>query len=186
MTEYNEVPEVGTGDAWSAAENNTFMRGNFNALWPFLAAGDIAYALSDSQLARLPKPLGKKRAYERQHRSCGMGEGERDAGSLARFGDRGFCARTDDLHYWPAWADITGATLTLSLVKQCTLFVMAAVTGRVTDATNYVPFQIRAVVNGTADAIFRVCSITAGHRTADRRPCHAFTWLQRSRQVRGL
>ena len=43
---YNAVPTVATGDTWSAANHNTYIRDNFAAGVPdiFTAAGDIAYA----------------------------------------------------------------------------------------------------------------------------------------------
>ncbi len=50
---YSAVPTVVTGDSWSAANHNTYLRDNLAALWPFTAAGDLAYASSASALARL-------------------------------------------------------------------------------------------------------------------------------------
>lgn len=43
---YSAVPTVATGDTWSAANHNTYIRDNFAAGVPdiFTAAGDIAYA----------------------------------------------------------------------------------------------------------------------------------------------
>jgi len=43
---YNAVPTVSTGDTWSAANHNTYIRDNFSAGVPdiFTAAGDIVYA----------------------------------------------------------------------------------------------------------------------------------------------
>lgn len=55
---YSAVPTVVTGDSWSAANHNTYLRDNLAALWPFTAAGDIAYASSATALARLAMGLG--------------------------------------------------------------------------------------------------------------------------------
>ena len=52
---YNAVPTVATGDAWSAANHNTYIRDNFAAGVPdiFTAAGDIAYATAANAAAAL-------------------------------------------------------------------------------------------------------------------------------------
>ncbi len=50
---YSAVPTVVTGDSWSAANHNTYLRDNLAALWPFTTAGDLAYASSATALARL-------------------------------------------------------------------------------------------------------------------------------------
>ena len=51
---YSTVPTVVSGDTWSAAQHNTYIRDNFTALWPYTAAGDIAYAASTTALTVLP------------------------------------------------------------------------------------------------------------------------------------
>ena len=52
---YNAVPTVATGDTWSAANHNTYIRDNFAASVPdiFTAAGDIAYATAANAAAPL-------------------------------------------------------------------------------------------------------------------------------------
>lgn len=52
---YNAVPTVATGDTWSAANHNTYIRDNFAAGVPdiFTAAGDIAYATAANAAAPL-------------------------------------------------------------------------------------------------------------------------------------
>jgi len=52
---YNAVPTVATGDTWSAANHNTYIRDNFAAGVPdiFTAAGDIAYATAANAAAQL-------------------------------------------------------------------------------------------------------------------------------------
>lgn len=51
---YATVPTVATGDSWSAAQHNTYIKNNFAALWPYTTAGDMAYATSSSTLTRIP------------------------------------------------------------------------------------------------------------------------------------
>lgn len=50
------VPTVANGDSWSAAQHNTYLRDNLAALFPYTAAGDIAYASAANALSRLAKP----------------------------------------------------------------------------------------------------------------------------------
>ena len=53
---YNAVPTVATGDTWSAANHNTYIRDNFAAGIPdiFTSAGDIAYAIAANSATILP------------------------------------------------------------------------------------------------------------------------------------
>jgi hypothetical protein len=53
---YSAVPTVSTGDLWSAANHNTYIRDNFAAGVPdiFTAAGDIAYATAANAAVALP------------------------------------------------------------------------------------------------------------------------------------
>lgn len=50
------VPTVSNGDSWSAAQQNTYLRDNEAAHWPYTTAGDMAYATGAADLARLAKP----------------------------------------------------------------------------------------------------------------------------------
>lgn len=50
------VPTVANGDSWSAAQHNTYLRDNIEALWPYTTQGDLAYASAANQLSRLAKP----------------------------------------------------------------------------------------------------------------------------------
>jgi hypothetical protein len=51
---YNPHPTVVAGQTWTAAQQNTYVRDNLTALWPYTSAGDVAYATSSNTLARLP------------------------------------------------------------------------------------------------------------------------------------
>lgn len=52
---YNIVPTVATGDLWTAAQHNTYIRDNFAAGVPdiFTAAGDLVYGSAVNAAARL-------------------------------------------------------------------------------------------------------------------------------------
>lgn len=56
MTTKSTVPTVANGDSWSAAQQNTYLRDNVEAVWPYTTAGDISYASAANELARLGKP----------------------------------------------------------------------------------------------------------------------------------
>lgn len=53
MTTKSTVPTVANGDSWSAAQHNTYLRDNIDAVWPYTTAGDLAYASAANQLSRL-------------------------------------------------------------------------------------------------------------------------------------
>lgn len=53
MAVYTEPPAVVTGQTMTATNWNDWVRTNFQALWPFTAAGDIGYASAANQLSRL-------------------------------------------------------------------------------------------------------------------------------------
>lgn len=53
MTTKSTVPTVANGDSWSAAQHNTYVRDNIDALWPYTTAGDLGYATASNQLGRL-------------------------------------------------------------------------------------------------------------------------------------
>lgn len=50
---YSAHPTVVTGQVWSAANQNTYVKGNFDELWKYTTAGDLVYASSATALARL-------------------------------------------------------------------------------------------------------------------------------------
>lgn len=50
---YAAVPSVVTGQIYSAANYNTYVKGNIDAIWVYTTQGDIVYASSASALARL-------------------------------------------------------------------------------------------------------------------------------------
>lgn len=50
---YNITPNVATGDLWTAANQNTYLKGNMAAIWVGVAAGDTDYYTSGVAKARL-------------------------------------------------------------------------------------------------------------------------------------
>ncbi|RJP53632.1 MAG: hypothetical protein C4583_04400 [Anaerolineaceae bacterium] len=53
MAVYTEPPEVVTGQTMTATNWNSWVRTNFQAVWVWTTAGDIAYASAANQLSRL-------------------------------------------------------------------------------------------------------------------------------------
>ena len=50
---FTTVPTVATGDLWSAAQHNTYIKDNFAAVWVGSAAGDIDYYTAATTKTRL-------------------------------------------------------------------------------------------------------------------------------------
>ena len=139
-------PTVATGDGWSASQNNTFGRDNDAAYWQYTTAGDLVYATSVSTLARLAiGAAGSTLAV-----SGGV------PAWVAKYATPGLLHAKGTVNFAPAqtfsggWADITGATLTLTTSVTCTILVIANVTGY--NATDGRAFYVRSVVAGAADA----------------------------------
>lgn len=60
MAIYTEPPAVVTGQTMTATNWNLWVRTNFQAVWPFTTAGDLAYASAANQLSRLGIGTGNK------------------------------------------------------------------------------------------------------------------------------
>lgn len=142
---YSVHPTVITGQTWTASNQNTFVRDNFAALWPYTAAGDLAYANAPNTLAR----LGKGTAFQvlRMNSGATAPEWATSTGLHTR----------SQINFNPAgqsttgtaFVDITGASVNLTLTTACTVLVFAVVTGYHNTAGR--SFSVRAVVDGTAD-----------------------------------
>jgi hypothetical protein len=50
---YSSVPTVVTGDTWTAANHNTYLKNNMATLWPYTGSEDIAVASGPTTLKRL-------------------------------------------------------------------------------------------------------------------------------------
>ena len=51
---YSVVPAVAFGDMWTAANQNTYLKDNFAAVWVGTAAGDVDYYTGAANTSRLP------------------------------------------------------------------------------------------------------------------------------------
>ena len=144
---YTTVPTVSNGDSWSAAQHNTYLRDNMAALWPFTTTGDLAYASASNALSRLAKP-----SVDAVLKNTNAGA----PSWLALTQLKGSLHDIQTVDFNPGgqvfsggYADITGATLNLTLAVTCTVVVLAAVTGY--NATTGRIFIVRAHVNGTGE-----------------------------------
>ncbi len=138
-----------TGATILASQWNTSGRDNLNAIWVYTAAGDIAYATSATQLARLAKPSG---ASLLQNNNTGT------LAWIAKANVGGYHAKAtkdQDLSNQAipgtsTWTDLTGATVNITTSVQCTLKVEGYVTAACNTAGN--TEIIRAVIAATADS----------------------------------
>lgn len=134
MANKNTVPTVANGDSWSAAQHNTFLRDNIEALWPYVTAGDIAYAAAANQLGRLSLGAAKKILS-----STGS------APAWSGFGGLGF---TVDWHSsaaghsygTAAWRDMPNSSKNVTVNVQSTLFCIGYVSEYATDTPNLYGF----------------------------------------------
>lgn len=145
MTNRTAWPTSISGDLWTGANFNLYGRDNDLAYWVYQAAGDLAYASSASALARVA--IGASGKVLTSNGSVPSW------GTLAlggMFHTKGSVEFSPDASYGLPWADIAGATLTLTLTKTCSILVWAEIAGYVDGSTG--TLQLRAVVNGVADA----------------------------------
>ena len=126
MANFTSVPTVATSDAWSAAENNTYLRDNMAALWPYTAAGDIAVADASNHLAVISAPASLSVFTMTSAGVASWKDRKNIGGALHTSALVTFAPNQD---FSGAWADITGATVTLTLGVTCTIFVFASVVG---------------------------------------------------------
>lgn len=144
---FTSVPLLATGDWIDAAWGNTYWKDNFAALWPYTAAGDISYAAGATSLAKLAKPsvdsvLKNTSAGTPSWLALTQLKGALHDIDLVDFNPGG-------QSFASTWADITGATLTLTPAVTCTIVVLAVVTGY--NGTGGRSFYYRAMVDGVAD-----------------------------------
>lgn len=166
---FNSVPLLATGDWIDAAWGNTYWRDNLAALYPYTTAGDIAYGVSaGGALARLGLTVGGM-LYGGASAPAWLAKPSVDsllkntsAGSpswLAITGIPGALHAKGKVDFSPGgqvfaggWADISFASLSLTLGVTCTVVVRAYVTGYNSNAGTGNGFYVRADVNGTPDA----------------------------------
>jgi hypothetical protein len=163
---FNAVPSVATGDWITAGWTNTYIGGNFSAVWPYDAAGQIAYSVGAAELSKLSKP-----SVDSVLKNTSLGVPSWLAltqlkGALHAIGTVDFAPGGQS--FASTWADITGATLTLTLAVTCTVVVLAQITGY--NPTTGNAFIVRGMVDGTGDAaanqVFNGGSTTAARNEA--------------------
>lgn len=116
------------GERVSASKMNEISN-DLRVLFPYTTSGDIAYRdAAGAYLTRLPITKIAGLLHTK---------------NVANFSPGGQA-------FSSTWADITGATLNLTLSYTCTIMVKADVAGY--NAITGRRFSIRAMVNGTADA----------------------------------
>lgn len=187
------MPDIwNTPRVWTAGEKVTASKKNdesenFRVLFPFTAAGQVAYSSAADQLAALAKP-----SVDGIFRMLSTGVPNYVPYSQIK----GSLHDIDMVDFAPGgqvfsstWADITGATLTLTLEVTCTIAVLAVVTGYQNTVGRV--FFVRAMVNGVGDAgtlpynggqarneglpyIYRATGVTAGSRVV-KMQCQADT-----------
>lgn len=148
------VPTVVTGDTWTAANHNTYIRDNLNELLQYQQAEDLIVGAGAGALKRLAK--GANGSYL----------GINNSGALAYsnitmpksihasiMGDISVEKTTTSTSF----VDI-GLDATLTLTKTCTVFVFAA--GSLATGNSSYPTAVRAVVGGTAMANNNALPIT--------------------------
>ena len=131
------------GELVTVSMMNEQIRDNGNAIWVGTTAGDMDYYTGATGKARIL--IGSE------------GQSLIVASGIPGWG--GTIKDIDIVDVSPeqtfsnaAWADITGATLTLALPCTCTVLILAVVTGYVmADLAGY-GFSVRGLIDGTADA----------------------------------
>ena len=141
-------PTVSSSQLWTAANFNLYGRDNDQAYWPYLAAGDIAYGATSTTLAKLG--IGENGAVLTSTGSALSWTGKNQTSGMISFKSKTDYAPGQT--FSSTWADITGATVTLTITGSATytVLVLATVTGYNTAAGSY--FSIRSMVGGVADA----------------------------------
>lgn len=147
MTTYTAVPTVSNGDSWSAAQQNTYLRDNMAALFPYSAAGDLAYASASNALSRLAKPSVNSVLKNTSAGTPSWLALSQLKGALHTIGGVDFAPSGQA--FSGTWADITGASVNLTLEVACTIVVIASVVGY-QNSSGYV-FWVRSNINGAGD-----------------------------------
>jgi len=112
---YNAVPSVATGDWITAGWVNTYIGGNMSALFPYTTQGDIAYANTSSELARLAAGAnGESIVY-----ASGVPTTRKPKGVWDDWGtvERTSAAKLTNT----SWADLSSFSITLTLTRTCTI-----------------------------------------------------------------
>lgn len=118
MATKSTVPTVANGDSWSAAQQNTYLRDNFEAVWPYTTAGDLAYASAANQLSR----LGIGAAYNVLRVNAG---GTAPEWGKAPFVTASLYNATDYSNNSTTERDVPNSSGTITLLTQSTIIMVA-------------------------------------------------------------
>lgn len=138
-----------TGATYTAAQFNTHVRDNLNAIWVGTTAGDMAYWTSATTRARLAK--GAANTVLMNNGSVpSWSSNPAISGLFAKIGGVSFSPDAD--YSGGAYADVTGATVTLVLPagKTYTIMSIASIQAYNTYAGSGRQTKIQTVIDGTA------------------------------------
>jgi hypothetical protein len=145
MMAYTTVPTVATGDTWSAANHNTYIKDNFAAVWPGTTAGDMDYYTSATAKSRLA--IGTS------------GTVLTSSGTAPQWSATSALTNTPGSVHAVGWIE-TGAgsagasytdvvSVTLTTTKTCTIIAMASVNMNSSGASKY--SYVRLSIDGTTN-----------------------------------
>lgn len=124
-----------TGATYTAAQYNTYTKGNFTAIWVYTTAGDIVYATSSTALARLG--IGAAKSILGSNGSAPIWTG---------FGSLGFSTvyhanSTGHTYNSAVWREMPNSSKNVTVAVQSTLVCIGYVTQYATDSPNYYGFM---------------------------------------------
>lgn len=137
-----------TGATYQAADYNTYVKSNLNALWVGSAAGDMDYYSSATAKTRLPKGTALQVLRMNSGATAPEWATISTAGVLHTSGIVTMTAGASTAS--TSLVDVTGMSLTLTLTKTCSVFAFAFGQSRTDDGVYYPTFALS--INGTVDS----------------------------------
>lgn len=137
-----------TGATYQAADYNTYVKSNLNALWVGSAAGDMEYYSSAVAKTRLPKGTALQVLRMNSGATAPEWATISTAGVLHTSGIVTMTAGA--ITSSTSLTDVTGMSLTLTLTKTCNVFAVAFGQSYTDDGVYYPTFALN--INGTADS----------------------------------
>lgn len=160
-----------TGNTILDTDWNGSMRDNLKALWPFLQAGDLAYAASPTALARLAAPSVPSILKGTSAPAFSW----LPLNSIVALHDKKTVDFAHDQEIsGSSWVDITGAAVTLILTTTCTVIVLACITGyNTTTGDNFI---YSTYVDGVIDPAAGYGSVNTTGSAARNEACPLVTY----------
>ena len=150
---YTAHPTVVTGQTWTAANQNTYVKDNFAALWVYTTAGDICYATSASAANRLgigsTALLGLRTNAGKTAPEWGYAKGSVNAIGFASWSTEVVTASTHT-----AWVDL--ASVNVTTTETCTIVMSGCAFFAITD--DGYQAHITGSIGGTQDTNYNACS----------------------------